>query len=61
MKRRRTNRVERRRAMPEIDLLDEGKPKVPSIPRISGRGCIRLFGQVLTVGLLIGSAYLKLR
>jgi hypothetical protein len=61
MKRRRTNRVERRRTMPEIDLLDEGKSKVPSIPRISRRGCARLFGQLLVFGGLIGALYLKLR
>jgi hypothetical protein len=39
--------------MPEIDLIEERKPKVPAIPTISRRGCAQLFGQVLVLVLLV--------
>ncbi len=53
MKRKRPQRAERRRSMPEIDLIEERKPKVPAIPTISRRGCAQLFGQVLVLVLLV--------
>jgi hypothetical protein len=46
--------------MPEIDLIDESKPRAPGISRISRRGCAQLFGQVLTLVALVAAGYLGL-
>ena len=58
MKRKRPENVERRRAMPEIDLIDEKKPRTPGIPAISRRGCAQLFGQILGLLAIGGIALL---
>lgn len=61
MKRKRPERPERRRTMPEIDLIDEGKAKAPGIPRISRRGCAQLFGQVLFLVAAVAISVVGLR
>ena len=48
--------------MPEIDLNDERKPRVPAMPTISRRGCAQLFGQLLVmVAVLVAAAIVGLR
>lgn len=65
MKRKRVERPERRRSIPEIDLNDDQRTRGPSIPnisrRLSRRGCAQLFGQILALVAVLTAAVVGLR